>query len=213
MIKILIAEEQALIRQALISLLKQAGDFEIIGTVNDGSELFTHLETSKPDVILLDLQYSKSNGLEVIKRIDDKMPWIKVISLSLNNHPFYIKEMLKHGAKGFLSKNCSVEELFDGIRKVYGGKTFFCSFCSNVLLRDFIQKPDDTAVDFRTITAREIEIISFLANGLTTKEISEKLFISNKTVERHKSNLFRKMELKNTAQLVKVATENGLLFS
>jgi DNA-binding NarL/FixJ family response regulator len=171
-----------------------------------------HLEVSKPDIILLDIKNPKSNGLEVTKVIDEKMPWVKVISLSMNNHPFYIKEMLKHGAKGFLSKNCTSIELFDGIRNVNNGKTYFCSFCSNVLLREIVQTPEEGAIDFRTITSREIEIIGYLSEGFTTKEISGKLFISNKTVERHKSNLLRKLNLKNTAQLVRVASENGLLF-
>ena len=213
MIKIIIAEDQILIQHALIALLNLAGDFEIIATANDDTGLIKHLESMKPDIILLDIKASKGHGLSVTKVIDEKMPWIKVISLSMNNHPFYIKEMLKNGAKGFLSKNCSVQELYDGIRNVYYGKTFFCSYCSNVLLRDIAQTPSEAGIDFRTITSREIEITSFLSEGMTTKEISEKLFISSKTVERHKSNLLKKLKLKNTAHLIKIAAENGLLFS
>ncbi|MEI6434992.1 MAG: response regulator transcription factor [Bacteroidota bacterium] len=212
MIKIIIAEDQALVQHALIALLKQEDDFEIVATANDGNSLLKLLETSKPDIILLDIGHSSSNGLEVTKIIDAKTPWVKVISLSLNNHPFYIKEMLKYGAKGFLSKNCSAEELFEGIRTVYKEKTYFCSFCSNILLRDFVSNPVGAGIDFRTITAREIEIISFLSEGYTTKEIAEKLFISDKTVERHKSNLLKKLKLRNTAHLVKIAVQKGLLF-
>ncbi|MCX6278197.1 MAG: response regulator transcription factor [Bacteroidetes bacterium] len=212
MIKIIIAEDQALVQHALIALLKQEDDFEIIATANDGNALLELLEISKPDIILLDIEYSSPNGLEVTKIIDAKTPWVKVISLSLNNHPFYIKEMLKYGAKGFLSKNCTAEELFEGIRTVYKEKTYFCSFCSNVLLRDFVRNPIDSGIDFRTITPREIEIISLLSEGCTTKEIAEKLFISDKTVERHKSNLLKKLKLRNTAHLVKIAVQNGLLF-
>jgi DNA-binding NarL/FixJ family response regulator len=209
-IRMIIAENQGIILQSLISLIGSLGDIEITGTASDGSELLKKLEGIKPDVILLDVKKPGLTAIEVTRIIDEKMPWVKVISLSRHNHPFFIKEMLKHGAKGFLSKNCSVAELHEGIRSVYHGKTYFCNFCSKVILRDFASESEVGTIDFRTITPREVEIIGYLANGFSTKEISNKLFISSATVERHKSNL-KKMKLRNTAQMVKVAVENGLL--
>lgn len=210
-IRIMIAENQGIILHSLISLIRSFGDFEITGTASDGYELLKKLEVTKPDVILLDIKKPGLTGIDVTRIIDEKMPWVKVISLSRHNHPFFIKEMLKHGAKGFLSKNCTVEELHEGIKRVYDGKTYFCSLCSKVILRDYASDAVEGTVDFRNITPREIEIIGYLSDGCSTKEISEKLFISNQTVERHKSNLFKKMQLRNTAQLVRVAVENGLL--
>jgi DNA-binding NarL/FixJ family response regulator len=210
-IRIIIAENQGIILQSLIALVGSFGDIEITGTASDGYELLKKLEGTKPDVILLDLKKPGLTVIEVTRIIDEKMPWVKVISLSRHNHPFFIKEMLKHGAKGFLSKNCSVEELHDGIKSVYNGKTYFCNLCSKVILRDFSSESEVGTIDFRTITPREVEIIGYLSNGFSTKEISNKLFISDKTVERHKSNLLKKMKLRNTAQMVKVAVENGLL--
>jgi DNA-binding NarL/FixJ family response regulator len=210
-IRIMIAEDQGIILHALISLIDSFRDLEITGTATDGDELLKKLEGIKPDVVLLDVKKPGLSVIEVTRVIDEKMPWVKVISLSKHNHPFFIKEMLKHGAKGFLSKNCSVGELYEGIKRVYDGKTYFCSVCSQVVLRDYASDSAAESVDFRNITPREIEIISYLAEGYSTKEISGKLFISSKTVERHKSNLFIKLKLRNTAQLVKVALENGLL--
>ena len=119
--------------------------------------------------------------------------------------------MLKNGAKGFISKNCTVQELFEGIKSVFNGRTYFCSICSNVLLQDFSDLPEDGMKYLHPLTPREIEIIRYLSDGLSTKEIATKLFISEKTVERHKTNLLKKMQLRNTAQLVKAAVENGLL--
>jgi DNA-binding NarL/FixJ family response regulator len=210
-IKLLIAEHQRIILHALVALLESFNEFEIIGTASNGYELLQQLERAKPDVILLDIKKPALSGIEVTRVIDEKMPWVKVISLSRHNHPFFIKEMLKHGAKGFLSKNCTVEELCEGIKRVYDGKTYFCNVCSQVILRDYATEPEPGTVDFKTITPREIEIIGYLSEGYSTTEISNKLFISSKTVERHKSNLFKKMKLRNTAHLVKVAVENGLL--
>jgi DNA-binding NarL/FixJ family response regulator len=210
-IRLMIAENQGIILQSLISLIESLGDFEITGTASNGFELLKKLEGTKPDVILLDIKKPGLTGIEVTRIIDEKMPWVKVISLSRHNHPFFIKEMLKHGVKGFLSKNCTVDELHEGIKRVYHGKTYFCNVCSKVILRDYASESEAGTVDFRTITSREIEIIGYLSDGYSTKEISGKLFISSKTVERHKSNLLKKMQLRNTAQLVKVAVENGLL--
>ncbi len=210
-ISIIIAEKQRIILHSLISLIGSMGDFEIIGTAGGGSELLHLLESIKPDVVLLDVEKPGLTMIQVTRVIDEKMPWVKVVSLSKHNHPFFIKEMLKHGAKGFLSKNCTVEELHEGIKRVYNGKTYFCSLCSKVILRDYAPDAEAGLIDYRSITAREIEIIGYLSEGHSTKEISDKLFVSNKTVERHKANLFKKMKLRNTAQMVKVAIENGLL--
>jgi DNA-binding NarL/FixJ family response regulator len=210
-IKLMIAEHHGIILDALISLISSFGDFEIIGTASTGDELLKKLEGAKPDVILLDITKPGLTGIEVTRIIDEKMPWVKVLSLSRHNHPFFIKEMLKNGAKGFLSKNCTVDELREGIKRVYDGKTYFCSICSKVILRDYAFDLETGEVDCRTITPREIEIIGYLSEGCSTLDISTRLFISCKTVERHKSNLFKKLKLRNTAQLVKVAVENGLL--
>jgi DNA-binding NarL/FixJ family response regulator len=202
-----------LLQHAFAALIRQSNDFEVIATAKNKPELLKHLEHLKPDIVLLDITQSNTEGLQITKTLDDKMPWVKVIILTLNNHSFFIKEMLKHGTKGFISKNSSVGDLFEGIRNVNSGKTYFCTECSNVLLREIIPGNTSSNKNFSSLTTREIEIISFLANGLTTKGIADKLFISQKTVERHKTNILSKLSLKNTAQLVRVASENGLLFN
>ncbi len=210
-IRMLVAESQGIILHSILALLGTFRDVVVVGTARDGKTLLGLLEVTKPDILLLDLEKPGMSCIEVSRVIDGKMPWVKLISLSRHNHPYYIREMLKHGTKGFLSKDCSVEELHDGIRRVHAGQTFFCSTCSDVMLQDYKAQPRDDGNRFREITHREIEIIRYLAEGHSTKEIAEKLFISDKTVERHKSNLLKKMQLKNTPQLVKVAVENGLL--
>ncbi len=210
-IKIVIAEDQKIILHSLISLIVSFGDVEIAGTASDGVGLLKKLEVIKPDVIIIDVKKPGLTQVEVTKTIYEKMPWIKIISLSRYYHPVYIKEMLKNGAKGFLSKNCSLEELHEGIRSVYNGKTYFCSLCSQVLYTDYASEPAADSIGYRNLTKREIEIILHLSDGATTKEIANTLFISDKTVERHKSNLLRKMRAKNTAQMVKVAIANGVL--
>jgi DNA-binding NarL/FixJ family response regulator len=210
-IKVVIAEDQKIILHSLISLLISFGDIEIAGTASDKEGLLKKLESTKPDVVLLDIKSPSSAQLEITRTINEKMPWVKVISLASHNHPNYIKEMLKNGTKGFLSKNCTLEELHESIKSVYEGKNYFCKLCSKLLINEFTSEPTQNANDFQSLTRRELQIIWYLSEGDTTKEIASKLFISEKTIERHKTNLLRKMNSKNTAHLVKVAVENGLL--
>ena len=210
-INIVIAEDHNLYLEGFMALLKQFPDLQIIAGANSGTELITLLETCKPAIVILDIKTTGMNALHVIKTIDQKMPWIRIISLLSNSHPFYMREMLKYGTKGFLSKNSSAQELVECIRNVYSGKTFFCQQSASALLQDIIPEYSENEPNYRNITTREIELITFLASGYSTKEISGKLFISPKTVERHKTNILAKLKVKNTAQLVRIAVENGLL--
>lgn len=210
-IKIMVADDQGLILHSLVSLLNTVDDFDVIGTAQNGIILLQLIEEKKPDVIIIDINMPKMSGIEVSKIIDGKMLGIKIIALSMYSHPQYIKAMLRHGAKGFLSKNCLVTELFEAIRAVYEGKTYLDRHCSDIILHNYTQTDSGFKTDIYLLTAREIEIIRALADGMVTREIAEKLFISGPTVERHKSNILKKLELRNTAQLIKISVEQGLL--
>jgi DNA-binding NarL/FixJ family response regulator len=213
-IKLMIAEDQAIILHSLMILLNSLQNIEVIGTALNGVELMALLEKDKPDVILMDINMPKMNGIEATKIIDAKMPWVKVIALSMYDHPVYIKKMFKSGAKGFVSKNATKMELGKAIEMVYNGDIYISEEISRILLREYSNTADsDENADYTSLTSREIEIIQLLADGLYTKEIAEKLFISDKTVERHKTNILKKLKLRNTAQLVKVAITKGIIVS
>jgi DNA-binding NarL/FixJ family response regulator len=208
----MIAEDQGLIRHSLAALLSAVDGFQIVGLAANGEELLKQLELVKPDVILMDIKMPKMNGIEVTKTIDEKMPWVKVIALSGFDHPVYIKEMLKNGAKGFISKNCSIEELCEAIRMVNSGAQYFCKTISSIVFHDFTQTFSENGNSLiYSLTPREIEVIKMLASGMVTKEIANAMFISDKTVERHKSNLLKKLQVKNSAHLIKLAVEKGIL--
>ena len=210
----MIAEDQAIILHSLMILINSIPNIEVIGTALNGLDLLTLLENDKPDVILMDINMPKMNGIEATKILDEKMPWVKVIALSMYDHPVYIKKMFKSGAKGFVSKNATKMELGKAIQMVYGGEIYISEEISRILLREYSSATDsDEEGDYTSLTSREIEIIQLLADGLYTKEIAEKLFISDKTVERHKTNILKKLKLRNTAQLVKVAITKGIIVS
>ena len=213
-IKLMIAEDQAIILHSLMILINSIPNIEVIGTALNGLDLMALLENEKPDVILMDINMPKMNGIEATKILDEKMPWVKVIALSMYDHPVYIKKMFKSGAKGFVSKNATKMELGKAIQMVYGGEIYISEEISRILLREYSSATDsDEEGDYTSLTSREIEIIQLLADGLYTKEIAEKLFISDKTVERHKTNILKKLKLRNTAQLVKVAITKGIIVS
>jgi two-component system, NarL family, response regulator NreC len=213
-IKIMIVEDQGLIRHALASLLKRIDGFEVTGLAGNGMEALKSLETARPDIILMDIKMPHMNGIEATKKINEKMPWIKIIGLSMYDHPTFIKEMLRNGAKGFLSKDCAFEELREAIQTVYAGEAYLCKNASKVVLDEFSKNSTSTENGgIQSLTPREIEIIQLLADGFITKEIANKLFISEKTVDRHKTNILKKMQLKNTAQLVKAAVDQGIILT
>jgi len=210
----MIAEDQAIILHSMMILLNSIQNIEVIGTALNGLDLMELLEKEKPDIILMDINMPKMNGIEACKIIDAKMPWVKVIALSMYDHPVYIKKMFKSGAKGFVSKNATKMELGKAINMVYDGEIYISEEISRVLLREYSNTDDSNGDgDFTSLTSREIDIIQLLADGLYTKEIADKLFISDKTVERHKTNILKKLKLRNTAQLVKVAITKGIIVS
>jgi len=214
MIKLMIAEDQAIILHSLVVILKTLQNIEVIGTALNGVDLMKLLEKAKPDIVLMDINMPKMNGIEATKLIDEKMPWVKVIALSMYDHPVYIKKMFKSGAKGFISKNATKLELDKAIQMVYDGEIYISDEISRIMLREYSSDNDsDENPDYTSLTTREIEIIQLLSDGLYTKEIAEKLFISDKTVERHKTNILKKLKLRNTAQLIKVAINKGIIVS
>jgi DNA-binding NarL/FixJ family response regulator len=212
-IRIMVAEDEGLIQYSIIHLLEQVDEFEVCGSARNGEELMELLKDCRPDIILLDLKMPKVDGFEVTRLIDDKMPWVKIIALTSFTHPHFIREIMRAGARGFLSKNCSFEELCIAIRTVYNGSTYLCKIASQVVMNDFTSSTRDETVDLRFLTPREIQLIRLLAEGYHTREIAPKLYISEKTVERHKSNILRKLKVKNTAHLIRVVLEKGLILT
>jgi len=211
-VRIIIAEDHRLVREAMVSLINGVRDFDVIGTAGDGNELMFLLRNKQPNIILLDIRMPNMNGLEVIRRIVEEKPWIKVIALSMYTQPSYIKEMLRNGAHGFVSKYSMAEELQEAIRHVHSGSTYLSKSIQDQVIQDFSEKAHDQRGDARKLfTAREIKIIQMLSEGYFSREIAESMHINEKTVERDKSVILKKLNVKNTAQLVKAAVDKGVI--
>jgi len=205
--KIVIAEDHTILRAGLRALLSGQNGLEVIGEAGDGREAIRKVDTLQPDLLLIDLSMPKLNGIDAIREIKSQHPEIKIIVLTVHKSDEYIIAALKAGANGYMLKDASQNELFLAIDYVINGKTFLSPSISDKVVDAFLNtdKKDKPAAVLDNLTAREREILKLVAEGNTNKKIAEHLCISLKTVEKHRSNLMQKLDLRNTAALTAYA--------
>jgi len=205
--KIVIAEDHTILRAGLRALLSGQNGLEVIGEAGDGREAIRKVDTLQPDLLLIDLSMPKLNGIEAIREIKSQHPEIKIIVLTVHKSEEYIVAALQAGANGYMLKDASQNELLLAIDYVINGKTFLSPSISDKVVDAFLNtdKKDKPAAVLDNLTAREREILKLVAEGNTNKKIAEHLCISLKTVEKHRSNLMQKLDLRNTAALTAYA--------
>jgi len=213
-IKIILVDDHQLVRDGIKALLSGNDDIGIIGEASDGKELFTKLETLHPDILIMDISLPGMSGIEITKKICMDRPEIKVLILSMYNNEEFIFNSLKAGAKGYLPKTTSRNEMLEAIYTINNGEEFFGEAIRKIMLRSYVkratddEKPEDKSSE--QLTAREIEILKLYVEGLINKEISDKLDISIRTVETHKNHIMRKLGLRSTVEMVKYAIKNKI---
>ncbi|MDH3867612.1 MAG: response regulator transcription factor [Desulfobulbaceae bacterium] len=205
--KIVIAEDHTILRAGLRALLSGQNGLEVIGEAGDGREAIRKVDTLQPDLLLIDLSMPKLNGIDAIREIKSQHPEIKIIVLTVHKSEEYIIAALQAGANGYMLKDASQNELLLAIDYVINGKTFLSPSISDKVVDAFLNtdKKDKPAAVLDNLTAREREILKLVAEGNTNKKIAEHLCISLKTVEKHRSNLMQKLDLRNTAALTAYA--------
>ena len=209
-IKIILVDDHQMFREGLKFVLKQIPEFEIIGEAANGADYLKILESAVPDVVLMDIGMPVMDGVEATERTSEKYPDVNVIALSMFSDQDYYHKMVSAGVKGFLIKEAGIDELEKAIKTVRQGNAYF----SQELLRNIIvtiSNPKVTSRDPLQLTKREEEVLQMICKGHTTKEISDMLFISQKTVEGHKTNLLSKTQSKNTINLMLYAFKNKLV--
>jgi DNA-binding NarL/FixJ family response regulator len=209
-IKIVLVDDHQMFREGLKFVLKQIPEFDIIGEACNGQEYLKLLESAHPDVVLMDIGMPVMDGVEATEKTSEAFPEISVIALSMFSDQEYYHKMVAAGVKGFLIKEAGVDELEKAIKTVHKGNAYF----SQELLRNIIvniSNPKVTSKDPFQLTKREEEVLQMICKGFTTKEISDMLFISQKTVEGHKTNLLSKTNSKNTINLMLYAFKHKLV--
>jgi DNA-binding NarL/FixJ family response regulator len=212
-VRVVIVEDQTIIREGLRSLLSSAKEFDVVGEAEDGREAIRCIEKCKPDLVLTDLSMPRMNGTDMIETIKKQSPKTKVIALTVHQEEEHVLATLKAGADGYLLKEASYPELLMAIRSVLKGNHYISPEISGKLISGYLEGRKSFKIDslWETLTRREREILKLIAEGYKNKEISDYLCISVKTVETHRANLMRKLDLHNTAALVALATEKGLV--
>lgn len=211
--KIVIAEDHTILRAGLRALLAVQNGLEVIGEAGDGREAIRKVDTLQPDLLLIDLSMPKLNGIDAIREIKSQHPEIKIIVLTVHKSDEYIIAAFKAGANGYMLKDASQNELLLAIDYVINGKTFLSPSISDKVVDAFLNtdKKDKPATGLDNLTAREREILKLVAEGNTNKKIADHLCISLKTVEKHRSNLMKKLDLRNTAALTAYAIEKKMV--
>ena len=206
------AEDHLLFRQGVIALLKEYEEINILFDVGNGKELLDILKTSKPDIVLLDIEMPIMNGKEALAKIQEKYPNVKVIMISMHYDDAYITEYIINGAVGFLPKNCDIEKIVDAIYAVYEQGYYFDSKISKSLVVKLMKsnKVNPTITELM-LSEREIEVLKLTCLEKTNQEMSEVLFISKRTVEGHRKSILKKTNAKNVVGLVMYAIKHKII--
>jgi DNA-binding NarL/FixJ family response regulator len=207
-IKIILADDYTLLRAAWQALIKNRPDMEIVASVSNGQEVINALKTIKADIVLMDINMPVMDGISATQIISNTTPWVKVLALTMHTEAGYIKKMFQAGAAGFLSKIASPEELFHAITAINKGELYLSRNSSIKLLEEETLDVNKTS----KLTDRELQVIKLIVGGYTSREIAEQLFISPKTVDVHKNNIFTKLNIHNAASLTRVVMERGIVF-
>jgi len=206
MISVFIVEDHSMVIEGLQVLLQHEKDITVVATATDAAGCLNYLEHHKADVVLLDINLPDMDGVDLCKIIKTQHSSTMVLGLSTINKGVYMNKMMENGASGYLLKNLTRRELIDAIKTVNKGGVYF-SFEAGKIYKATLEKNNHLPV----LTKREKEIVKLIAEGLTNIQIGQRLFISIDTVDSHRKNLYTKLNVKNTASLIRYAVENGLV--
>jgi two-component system, NarL family, response regulator NreC len=209
-IRILLADDHPMIRSGLIKLLESYKEFVVVGEAGNGEEAVKLAKKLEPDVVIVDISMPKLSGIEATKLIRKNNPASKVLVLTMHDNEEYVYQIIKCGAGGYLLKNTSKEDLAAAIQAVATGGHFFSPRVSEIMVDAYLRKAEERENPFahthdNPLTNREQEILSYIAEGMNNTQIAEKLFISARTVDTHRTNIMQKLDIHDAAKLVRYA--------
>lgn len=209
-IRLAIIDDHAVVIDGLKSMLNAYEHFEVIYATQSGKELLAQLEIITPDVLLMDIQMPEINGIDLCKQLLRQFPAIRIIAFSSFDDSNYVKQIFRSGAKGYLLKNSDKQTIVKAIETVMQGEDYMDETIKKIIVQESLTGQRRSIFEV-PLTKREIEILKLIAEGLSSQEIADKLYISLRTVETHRLNINQKLDVKNTAGLVKEALRRGLI--
>ena len=209
--RILIADDHTMVRESLVSVLQAAGDVQVVAQAADGVDAVEKALQTRPDVVSADLSMPRLNGLEVVRRLREALPQTKVLVLTMHGEHEYVLQAVRAGASGYLVKDSASSELLAALRSLHAGRGHFGPQAAKTLA-DQLHRPERPLDDpYGRLTEREREVFHLIAEGMTTKDIAQRLGISTKTAENHRGHVLDKLGVRNTAELVRYALRKGLI--
>jgi DNA-binding NarL/FixJ family response regulator len=211
--RIIIAEDHTILRAGLRAMLATLSNMKVVDEAEDGHSAIRSVEKYRPDLVLMDLSMPKLNGMEAIREIKKSNPGIKIIALTVHKTEEYILATLRAGADGYILKDATQDELLSAIQSVLNGKSYLSPSVSDMVIVGYLQgRPQvKSCSSWSALSKREREVLKLIAEGNRNKEIADCLCISAKTVEKHRSNMMKKLDLHNVAELTSFAIEKGLV--
>lgn len=219
-IKLLIADDHALLRQGIKNVLSLEPDLDVIGEAADGEETVKKAAELVPDIVLLDINMPRGNGLEVTRKLSSSYPHIKCIVLTIHDDENYVLEVIKAGAAGYLLKDVEPSMLIKAIRAVYEGESFIYPTLAKKLFGELTRREEEKKHESsdmlkrrkeERLTYREIEVLQLVSQGMSNQEMAQKLFLSEKTVKNHLTNIFRKINVTDRTQAVLYAIKHKIV--
>jgi len=217
--RIIVADDHSVVRSGLRLLLQSSPDFTVVAEAENGEEAVALVDRHKPDVVIMDISMPKLNGIEATGLMKQSNPDLKIIILTVHEDEEYVYQMLRAGASGYVLKSAGKKEIFAAIRSALSGDRFFSPGISKLIIEGFIRRDKEqrpgqeqpVTHSRQPLTRREVEVLQYIAQGFTNKKIAEALFLSIRTINTHRTNLMQKLDIHDTARLVRYAIETGLV--
>ncbi len=208
--KVVIADDHQIVRNGLVALFENEETIDVVGEAHDGAEALELVTTLNPDIVISDISMPKLSGIQLAEKIASVSEEVSVLILSMHNDQDYILDALNAGARGYLPKDADEYEIIAAVKNLAKGKMFFSSSISDVLATRILKKNVPVEKEEK-LTQRELEVLGFIVDGFSNKEIAEQLKVSKRTVDSHRSNLMEKLKANNTADIVRIAFRKDLV--
>ena len=206
--RVVIVDDHPIVRRGIVQMVNEEPDFEVCGEAEDAHEALLVLERTDPNVVIVDITLKKSSGLELVKDIKNQYPSLPIMILSMHDEAVYAERAIRTGAMGYVMKQEKPKRILEGLRKILTGQIFVSDRISTMMWQTALgrrKRPKDSPIEI--LTDREVEVFQLIGQGMSTREIAEALNLSNKTIETHRSNIMKKLQVKVSTGLVKFAVQ------